>query len=163
MWFRWDPDTSSRALLFDVSNLRLLSPSHLLTEPLLHLTSVLVPVFLWIFPASEYCTVSCWGPSPLSEIQRCSKHEIAEDPIESQHLLQSTTIFFPSGWPDIPPLLEWLQSYIFVCVCVCVCVCSTSQKLGHTHTRVFLYFYYFLHCSIIVKTSKLWNNRYGIL
>jgi hypothetical protein len=24
-----------------------------------------------------------------------------------------------------------------------------------THSRVFLYFYYFLHCTIIVKTSKL--------
>ena len=27
-----------------------------------------------------------------------------------------------------------------------------------THSRVYLYFYYFLHCRIIVKTSKLWNN-----
>ena len=27
-----------------------------------------------------------------------------------------------------------------------------------THSRVFLYLYYFLHCRIIVKTSKLWNN-----
>ena len=31
-----------------------------------------------------------------------------------------------------------------------------------THSRVFLYLYYFLHCRIIVKTSKLWNNTYGI-
>uniref|UniRef100_A0A8C7NZY0 EF-hand domain-containing protein n=1 Tax=Oncorhynchus mykiss TaxID=8022 RepID=A0A8C7NZY0_ONCMY len=27
-----------------------------------------------------------------------------------------------------------------------------------THSRVFLYFYYFLHCRIIVKTSKIWNH-----
>ena len=32
-----------------------------------------------------------------------------------------------------------------------------------THSRVFLYFYYFLHCRIIVKTSQLWNNTYGIM
>ena len=33
----------------------------------------------------------------------------------------------------------------------------------HTHSRVFLYFYYVLQCVIIVKTSKLWNNTYGII
>ena len=27
-----------------------------------------------------------------------------------------------------------------------------------THSMIFLYFDYFLHCRIIVKTSKLWNN-----
>ena len=32
-----------------------------------------------------------------------------------------------------------------------------------THSRVFLYLNYFLHCRIIVKTSKLWNNTYGIM
>jgi hypothetical protein len=31
-----------------------------------------------------------------------------------------------------------------------------------THSRVFLYLYYFLLCRIIAKTSKLWNNTYGI-
>ena len=29
------------------------------------------------------------------------------------------------------------------------------------YSRVFLYFYYFLHCRIIVKTSKLWNNTWN--
>ena len=33
-----------------------------------------------------------------------------------------------------------------------------SKVYTPTHSRVFLYFYYFLHCRIIVKTSKLWNN-----
>jgi hypothetical protein len=32
-----------------------------------------------------------------------------------------------------------------------------------THSRVFLYFHYLLHCIIIVKTSNLWNNTYGIM
>ena len=32
-----------------------------------------------------------------------------------------------------------------------------------THSRVFLYFYYLLRCKIIVKTSKLLNNTYGIM
>ena len=36
-----------------------------------------------------------------------------------------------------------------------VYIYSTSSFQG------FLYFYYFLHCWIIVKTSKLWNNTYG--
>ena len=30
-----------------------------------------------------------------------------------------------------------------------------------THSRVFLYFYCFLHCRIIVETSKLWNNTFN--
>ena len=29
------------------------------------------------------------------------------------------------------------------------------------HSKVFLYLYYFLHCRIIAKISKLWNNTYG--
>ena len=33
-----------------------------------------------------------------------------------------------------------------------------------THSRAFHYlFYYFLHCRIIVKTSKLWKNTNGIM
>ena len=32
-----------------------------------------------------------------------------------------------------------------------------------THSRGFLHIYYFLHSIIIVKTSKLWNNTYGIM
>ena len=32
-----------------------------------------------------------------------------------------------------------------------------------THSRIFPYFYYFLHCRIIVKTSELGNNTYGIM
>uniref|UniRef100_A0A8C7DL10 Purple acid phosphatase N-terminal domain-containing protein n=1 Tax=Oncorhynchus kisutch TaxID=8019 RepID=A0A8C7DL10_ONCKI len=36
---------------------------------------------------------------------------------------------------------------------------STSQKFGHTYSfQGFVYFYYFLHCRIIVKTSKLLNK-----
>ena len=43
-----------------------------------------------------------------------------------------------------------------------VCMYSTSQKFGHTYSfRVFLYLYYFLHCRIIVKTSKLCNNTWN--
>ena len=32
-----------------------------------------------------------------------------------------------------------------------------------THLLVFLYLYYHLHCRIIVKTSQLCNNTYGIM
>lgn len=45
-------------------------------EPLLHFTSVLVPVLLWLLPASEYVL----GPS---ELQRCSEHERGQCPLES--------------------------------------------------------------------------------
>jgi hypothetical protein len=42
-----------------------------------------------------------------------------------------------------------------------------SQKVKRLDTptlsRFFLYLYYFLQCRIIVKTSKLWNNTYGIM
>jgi hypothetical protein len=40
---------------------------------------------------------------------------------------------------------------------------NQSKVLTPTHSRVFLYFYYVLHCRIIVKTSKLWNNTLGII
>ena len=44
--------------------------------------------------------------------------------------------------------------------CNCVKLCTVPVKSLDTpaHSRVFLYFYYFLHCIIIVKTLKLWNN-----
>jgi hypothetical protein len=31
-----------------------------------------------------------------------------------------------------------------------------------THSRVVLHFDYFLHSRIIIKTSQLWNYKYGI-
>ena len=47
---------------------------------------------------------------------------------------------------------------------------STARMSGRTvFSQLFvpkythLIFYYFLHCRIIVKTSKLWNNTYGIM
>jgi hypothetical protein len=41
---------------------------------------------------------------------------------------------------------------------------GTIQKFGHTYLfKGFSLFDYFLHCRIIVKTSKLWNSTYGII
>ena len=36
-----------------------------------------------------------------------------------------------------------------------------SKVWTPSHSRVFLYLDYFLHCRIIVKTSKLWNNTWN--
>jgi hypothetical protein len=43
------------------------------------------------------------------------------------------------------------------------CTVPVTSLDTPTRARVFLYLYYFLHCSIIVKTSKLRNNTYGII
>ena len=60
-----------------------------------------------------------------------------------------------------PECLTWIQHPRILNVCsYTVPVKSLDTP---THSRVFLYFYYFLHCTIIVKTSKLWNNTYGIM
>ena len=51
----------------------------------------------------------------------------------------------------------------FLCP-IFIYICSPVKSLDTpTHSRVFLYVYYFLHCRIIVKTSKLLNNTYGIM
>ena len=67
-----------------------------------------------------------------------------------------------------------LYTVLLYCLMYCrlFCFCRTERRPPHaprvkslntpTHSRVFLYFYYFLHCRLIVKTSKLWNNTYGI-
>ena len=45
----------------------------------------------------------------------------------------------------------------------CVYTVPVKSLDTPTHSRFFHYFYYFLHFRIIVKTSKLWNNTYGIM
>ena len=45
-----------------------------------------------------------------------------------------------------------------------MCVCAVPVKSLDTYSfQGFFIFYYFLHCRIIVKTSKLWYNTYGIM
>ena len=45
---------------------------------------------------------------------------------------------------------------------ICELIYSTSCSLDTpTYSRVFLNLYYFLHCRIIVKTSKRWHNTWN--
>ena len=72
-------------------------------------------------------------------------------------------------------LSQWDRSYSpsFVTPGIlpsCVVMCGKEGQTvpdnslyTHNYSTFFLYFYYFLHCKIIVKTSTLWNNTYGIM
>lgn len=73
-------------------------------EPLLHLTSVFVPVLLRLFPASEYVL------RPF-EVQRCSEHERRQCPLNPHVLVLLNARLFPSDCPSLtaPGVFElWL-------------------------------------------------------
>ena len=53
-----------------------------------------------------------------------------------------------AGWDIIHVIVNW-------------CTLPVKSLDTPTHTRVFLYLSYFLHCIIIVKSSKLWNNTWN--
>jgi hypothetical protein len=63
---------------------------------------------------------------------------------------------------DSPGQSMWWKEQVFLMYCIrSVCTVSVKSLDTRTHSRVFLYLYYFLHCRIIVKTSKPWNNTWN--
>lgn len=66
-------------------------------EPLLHFTSVFVPVLLRLFSASEYVLRSF-------EVQRCSEHERRQCPLNPLHLVLLNAGLFPSVCPSLTAL-----------------------------------------------------------
>lgn len=77
------------------------------TEPLLHLTSVFVPVLLRLFPAGEYVVEALWGPNMLWTWKR--------DGVPRLHI--SLSFWMPDSFPQIaPPLLPLgCVSSIYLC------------------------------------------------
>ena len=54
------------------------------------------------------------------------------------------------------------HQYVLKCVQI-KCTVAVKSLDTPTHSRDILYFHYFLHCRIIVKTSTLWKNTYGVM
>lgn len=106
---------------------------HLPAEPLLHLTSVFVPVLLWLLPASEYVL------RPF-EVQRYSEHERRKCPLNPLLLL------FPSDCPSVsvPGMFELHMFKIIQChvqppwhivMCIFCCHGDRTCVLSHCYQR----------------------------